>query len=590
MTRRFAVAALLTMSLLLTRSPATAADDVLKLVPEGAYGLAVINRPAALDARLQSLGRTMKLPATSPLAMLKQRLGIAEGWDENRSIALVVLPSKEDHAMPTLVLLVPVTDYGRFLQQLKPENAAAETAEFKLFNQSFCARHIGGYAALASQSHREALDKMPRASAEIPAALAPWREWLAEKDVAAVILQPGIKRLSAQVQEGLQRAKASLAKGPEQTKAMAGAFDMFDMYAKLFRAAEKEVATVGYGLQLDDQSALRLTNRVWLIPEGKWARVLAQSQPAKQNLLDGLPAEPFVVAVGMPLSGAMGEAMVKASANIMKSMPGVYGMSSEQIDKIAELSVQGMKGVRATSMLLAVGQSGEPLFSSAVTIMQVDDSSSFLTHYETWMKQYVELVKGVNNPMFPAPAVEKSTVNGVSALQLTVKAREPLAGQQAPEQAKMIKAMFGPEGKLVGWIAPANEHAIVMSYDKERLLPTIEAIKQGKPGLAGDAEVSKTAALLPSNTLAIAYLSPSGVIEYAKRLMLAIAPHGTGENLKLPEFPKTPPIGLAITTTSNELQVYLVVPAEVFQAVGPYVGQIQTMRGSAPAGKPKPTE
>ena len=42
----------------------------------------------------------------------------------------------------------------------------------------------------------------------------------------------------------------------------------------------------------------------------------------------------------------------------------------------------------------------------------------------------------------------------------------------------------------------------------------IEAIKQGKPGLAGDAGVAKTAALLPSGAKAVIYLSPAGAIEF----------------------------------------------------------------------------
>ena len=58
--------------------------------------------------------------------------------------------------------------------------------------------------------------------------------------------------------------------------------------------------------------------------------------------------------------------------------------------------------------------------------------------------------------------------------------------------------------------------------------------------------------------------------------------------LKIPDFPKTPPIGLAVTAvgpgdvrTASELHTCLVVPAEVLQAIGQYLGQIQAMRNAA---------
>ena len=46
----------------------------------------------------------------------------------------------------------------------------------------------------------------------------------------------------------------------------------------------------------------------------------------------------------------------------------------------------------------------------------------------------------------------------------------------------------GKDGKLVAWLAPADEHTLVFAYvSEESLRRAIAAIKQGKPGLAGDA-------------------------------------------------------------------------------------------------------
>ena len=207
---------------------------------------------------------------------------------------------------------------------------------------------------MSDDAHREALEKTLKLSAEVPATLAPWREWLAAQDVGGVILQPGIKRLSAKVQQGIQRMQSSMGAGENAQAAVA----VFDMYAKMFQTAEKEVSACGFGLQLDKQNVLRVASRTLLAPEGKWARFVAQVRPAKENLLVGLPAGPFVAAGGGVVSDAMWDAMMKFSFDMMKSMPKVYGLDEEQINKMSEISGQVMKGVRGVSMVFGQSRAG----------------------------------------------------------------------------------------------------------------------------------------------------------------------------------------------------------------------------------------
>ena len=116
MTRRFAVAAWLLGCVLLWALPAPAAEDILKLVPESALGFVVLNRPADLDAKLQSLAGKLQLPPLSPLAMLKMQCKIQEGLDEHGTVGLIVLPPKGDYALPIAFLLLPVTDYKKFFE------------------------------------------------------------------------------------------------------------------------------------------------------------------------------------------------------------------------------------------------------------------------------------------------------------------------------------------------------------------------------------------------------------------------------------------------------------------------------------------
>jgi hypothetical protein len=182
--------------------------------------------------------------------------------------------------------------------------------------------------------------------------------------------------------------------------------------------------------------------------------------------------------------------------------------------------------------------------------------------------------------MFQPVEVAASEVGGTPALQFTVTAPTLPEGQQAPQQAQMMENIFGPGGKMVGWIVPVGEHNVVMGYvNKDFVQQTIEAIKQGKAGLAGDAEIAKTAALLPPDALTTIYVSPQGSIEFVKQMLTAVLPMAGSVNL--PEFPQTPPLGFAITSAPNELQTSLVVPVELLREVMPYVGKIQAMHSGA---------
>jgi tetratricopeptide (TPR) repeat protein len=577
MTRRHAIAALpIACILFLGASLAPAAEEILKLVPDSASGFLLVNHPAAADAKIQALGREMQLPVPSLLAMLKQQFGIQDGLDENGTMGLIVLPPEIDGAIPTMILLMPVTDYGKFIEQLKPENAEEAVTKIEVMRTPAWARNIGGYAALTDISHKDVLEKTITLSREVPAGLAPWREWLAANDVAGVILQPGIKRVSARAQEAIRNMKPLLAQAGDQAKA---AVAMFNIYASFFQAAEKEVSACGIGLQLDKQNAVRITNRTSLVSGGDWGQLLAQNHPAGENLLKGLPDEPFVAVGGGVVSEAMLDKLMKFSFNIMKSMPDLYGMSAEQVDKISETSVQALKGIRGASFMLGEGQSNEPIYSKFIGVMQVDNSQAFLANYEKYLRQYGKLIKDAHSPILQPPTIEKSVIGGVASLQITMNVPQPPGVAKMPQQARLMETLLGPGEKITTWLAPVDEHHIVMGYvSKKHIQDTLKALKQGKPGLANDEGVSKTAALLPPDAILVAYISPQGTIDFIKRMASVIIPPEMKVEQKIPDFPKTPPLGFALTTAPNELQTSLIVPAEVLLAVPQYIQKINSQQ------------
>ncbi len=335
MTARMLIVVLLTFGTQWAVAPATpAAEDVLDLVPESASGLLVINRMAATDAKFQAASQRMQIPMPGPLAMLKRASAVSEGLDESGTIALVTLPPVGGESMPTPLLFVPVSDYAKFIAQLHAEGEVHGVSPITVRNMPSLVRHVDGYAVLTDAGHRNVLEKL-EPSAKASADVATWRKWVAEADMAFVVLRPGIKRFFTMAQQRLAAAKPAFANGPKQMQAMAAAFDM---YGKMCATAEQQVSGFGVALRLDNQDALRLNSRTLLVPGGTWAEVVGKSRPVKENPLHGLPDGPFVVAGGGEVSEAFMAALMSFSTKTMTSMPSVYGITEEQAKKFGSVA------------------------------------------------------------------------------------------------------------------------------------------------------------------------------------------------------------------------------------------------------------
>ena len=113
--------------LLLLASSLQAADDLLTVIPGSALGFAAVRHLSGVDAKLLALAQQVGVPAPSPLAIAKMRFGMQEGVDEQGSAAVALFKAPGENAMPPVapVILIPVTDYDKFIAQFQPEDAKA---------------------------------------------------------------------------------------------------------------------------------------------------------------------------------------------------------------------------------------------------------------------------------------------------------------------------------------------------------------------------------------------------------------------------------------------------------------------------------
>jgi hypothetical protein len=583
--RRTCLAATVLCLAVLGATFAQAAENVLALIPDGALGFAVVNRLAQADAKLHAFGKQIQQPIPSLLATAKQKTGVEKGLDEKGAAVLVMLAPGEADGEPVILLYVPVTDYQQFLAQLKPEDATADLPEVQVMGGPFLVGSRGGYAVFADPKHRDALKKALAAPSRVSKELAPLQKWLAENDAGIVVTRAGVEVLCGKVQAQIRKTREFLGSfGDESVKEqMKAAVAVFEIYEKFFKTAEENVQTYAAAVKIDGQGNVYLVSRLRGTRNGALAKALAEVDAPAGNLLAGFPAGPFVAAGGGVLPKGLMEGMIDFSIQMMKAAPQLYGLSDEQAGKLSEVSRLSMAGIRGMSMFLGVGKAGDPLLSNMVVTVAVEDSATYLKNYRKYLEAANELMKGAKGPMFSmmgGAELKEITIDGVSALELRMGIpKMPETVGQPGVETKMMEAFFGPGGKMVAYLAFADDHTVVMAYtSKESLLESLQAVKNAKAGLSGDAAVAKTTALLLPRPHWVGYWSPKGTVDFVARFIPKVAPE-EAKPPKIPPFPETPPVGFAAKATKGELECQLVAPAATVAAIAQYVEQLQAMGG-----------
>lgn len=571
MTRRRLFPILLLVGLAMAVQTVARADDVLDVIPGDALGFVAVNRLAETDAKVQKTLAESQLPAFGFLDMFKARSRIESGLDERGTAAVVAMPGPEADSKPAVLVFLPVTDFGKLIEPFEPDDPAAPIVQIKGPHGKAVVAKRGAYAVATEPKHRELLQKALDAKKHVADDLAGLRPWIAEHDVCGVLTKPGVRLACAKAQQGLEAARAGMeAAAGEGNPAVEG----LKVYEMLFNLADERVTAVALGVQLGEGGLVRISQRVRLRPNSDLSRI-GRSESAPQGLLAGLPAGPFVVAFGGVLPEGASEALMQFSVNMMKSMPNLYGVTDEQADQIMEISRESMKGLRGMSFMMGVSKPGTPMYSNMVSSVQLDDAHAYLDAYRKQIEAMNEIVKGAKSSILSEMKITEIDLEGTPGLKLEMDF-PALPGMEAdPKLPDLLEALFGPGGKIRIFMAAADEHTVVAAYTKRAALRRcLRAVNRPQAALLADEGVAATAALLPSGAPLVGYWSPKGTVEFLNQAISLFAPpERTG--FTLPDFPETPPVGMATTISPDEVETHVVIPGEVLKAIGGYVGEVQ---------------
>jgi hypothetical protein len=566
-----------TVLAVLAATPAWAATDVFQVIPSDALAFVAVNRIADTSGKIEKLAKQLGGKPVKLLDMLKEFTGDIKGLDDARGAALVVMPGKDAKDPLSRVLLVPVTDYKKFLGSwdAKPTEKIVEVT---IADEPMLISQRGDYAAMARKEvdgvdFRPGLERLLDAKRsfadEHPQQLA----WLNENEVVAVATSHGVKAKSEEMRESMRQAKEILARMNADQDMLAG----LEMYAKLFQIAEKEIGFLGVAVRVDKQGDVRLTKRIRFTKNSEFAASLAKLQPTEKGPLVGMPAGSFVLAGGGPWADSLSRSILSFQSDIMKrTFRKTYGISEKEAEALAKKSMEMPGSIHSVSFLMGPGQPGEPIFSDTLVNYTVDDAPKFLD-------QYAKYLSAMNAPGKEADkakqlfSVKKTEVGGRPALENEVAVPVPSEAAGVPGLSEGIGKLFGSEGKMKILLVAIDEHNVVINFAGRApiIMRAIASLKKPADGLATDPEIAKTAALLPTGAQWIGYFSPSGAVAFVKSVLDTLGDDAGFAKPNVPDFPASPPIGVAAKATPGQLEIETVVPSPVLDAIGKYIEQVQ---------------
>jgi hypothetical protein len=562
---------------------AARAEGILDHVPPSAMGFVVIHDLAGADAKIEKVmaifSELSDVRPPAPLAFIKAATGLGAGINESGDALLVALPGDASPLEPKPLLMVAVSDYAAFAASVGGD-ASGEIARVKIAGQEVLAAKVGDFALLMNVEHRPTMETLIGAKSDPPATIAALAAWLRTNEAALVVLPAGVEMLTATAQSAASAQAAQFDEqlsDPAMADMLADAKQSLEIYQKILGVLKTEIASVGVGVAIDGNSNVRLTKRVTF----KRGGTLADAAPigkVEGALLAGYPDEPFVFAGGGPFPRGWGESMAKLSRSIIEQAPEFYGFEDFDEAKWQKLeeSWKDAFQVESLSMIMFAGDKEDALYSNLYSTMRMPDSAKYMESARASMTIWNDLVDSSTSDVKLKYEIAEVDVAGKKALKMTNDVMAAAGDDNVPMLKPMFEKMFGNEGKLVMFWTPADDHTVVMSISSEaQAKAAVEWASASESGLANNAELKATTALLNPAAPWEFYISPQGCVAWFTRAYSMLLGTLGGPAVTVPEYPAGPPMGLSVLIAEGQLQGEVVFPVQMLKDIAGYVRKVQ---------------
>lgn len=575
--------------------PAALELDVLTVVPDDAVGLITAHHLRDTQKMIEGILHRLEIPFddSNDYSEFNDFLDGLKGWDEKRTHAIAFFP--KDGNDIEVVVFVPVTNYKDFARSLKADPDAVGPTEFEANPNGGGKGYIAQkskYAVLSdrTESGKSMIETVLLSKTSLASANEPLRKWIGDHQLAGVVTSAGIQKAVDAMLEGLEEAKKDV---PDEPIAAVLVRLLLPPLESLLKATREEMTHFAAAPSLSETKGLSFSARAVFKNDGKYAAAVRDVPTLPADALTHLPDESFFTAQAQVYPEKLSDSMMEFGIRVLEAvakegdLPVDLSVWKPIVEQARELG-RGVKYVSAVQSL-----AGESVYDGMGGIYKVEDAAAFLKTNESVWKQSLDAVRKISDKI-PEIPIEKTKLAGVEATRITVDMlgiMESLGveGFNNPELKTMMETMIGHEGKMTFHIGAVDSTHVVYALGEATFTAIATNIRDGKPGLADDVMIKKTAALLPSGTAMVAYVDIGGYINMVKNMMIKMAaaqPQGNNPGLNpgmfaqlIPAFPQAPPLGYTVKVTPTTFEADFVVPMDLMEATRDYVKQAMAMFG-----------
>lgn len=553
-------------------------------VPANAAMMIVVPSLERFEAGATQLQQTFGMEMDSgPFEGLAMAMGL-EGLNKAGSAALAIIPGPEgvdfDSEVPPMVLVVPVTDYAKFVGALGGD-PGAQVAEITIDPEEpkGYARNLGGgFAAMGPVRELvEGFKGETGQNAGHDRLIGATGKAVAES--ADVIFIANLALLEPKMREGMEEFRGQM----EMVGMMAGQ----DMGANL-----AVMDAVMGGILRDGQagvigfSATEAGMKLDLAAQFKEGSTAAGYFSAKGNtsgLLTRVPNQPVLFALALDTSAP-------GIKRIFRDMTDITTKLDPEAAEAAGMTAAMMKSIeKMDGMVFQWGASPAMMggmFVNALAYVKTTDAAG----YTAAMKETMAAMNGKTIQGLTYQTSYKSAardVGGVKADEWSLRMQADPNDPTAQQMQAMQMGLFGMEGGPSGYLAPAKD-GLVMTYSKNSaLLEQALTAAKGSGGYGAEAGVKTVGAMLPGGRTVEGYIGVKSILD----MVIGFAAMMGGGPVDMQVPADLPPVGIGGTTDGGGVRLAVFVPGQVIQTFKQFVEQMEgggdDMAPPEKAGQPR---
>lgn len=538
-----------------------ALPPVFDRVPADALAVVTTKNLDEVDRAVSQLLGAVEIPALATPSELLGRLGLRDGVDMTKPMAIVLMPGDLGGDAPPAVALAPVKDFDALMKAM---GATAQGNVHSMVIQTgetvYARKGEGGYAVISPmREFAEAVDASGGNLNAHTAQIGSVGTSLVESSHVSVVLKKPLLDILQERMLEQMREQAEMSGFGQNAEARAQQMERATAFVERFFGDGRDLVIGAHAgaMGVSFQSAMDFA------PETEFG-MLFTSNGDSSKLLNNLPNQPFLFAYAGDYSSPAAQQTLKSMGDQKLNM--LFGLGADQdLNELLSL----IKG-QAVGVYTSPGGLMGGLFANTVSYVASNDAKKL-------MAEIREIGQALGNGQVMsfqyqqgALEVDGVTVDSWTATLNMQNQADPFMGGMI-QQAMMM--LFGPGG-MGGYYAPGKNGVYQTLSRNSQTLSAALAAEGGENSLAKDRGLSMVSQRLPENRSIEFYVGVRSILEQA---MQAAAMFGMPMQVELPD--QLPPVGFGVTTNNSALRVGSFVPAPVIKTLGAVAAQAQGMGG-----------